>query len=214
MRKAIFAAFVSFFLVAAAGAQALPSRQHRAGGQDTTSTTSTAPGAAGGRFQAIRDARKRQVVERIDERLSALNNQLTTHFGNALDTLENVLNRISSRADKAAAEKGIDVSAVRGAIAGAQTAIANARAAVAAQAAKTYTIIVTTDTKLRGDVGKSRQALHGDLKNVFELVRTAHDAVRNAAVTLAHRMGVPGPGASGASSTIPAETTSTTSTVQ
>lgn len=136
------------------------------------------------RLKIIKDERKKQVVEKIDRSLDALNDKMTKHFLNVLEKLEDILARISERADKAESD-GIDVSLVDAAIALAQTAIDSAKAAVETQAGKTYTLTVNAEDKLRVDVGKARQALHADLRTVYGTVKKAKEAVHAAASTLA-----------------------------
>jgi len=140
-------------------------------------------------LQKVKDERKKAAVERIDIRLDELNERMTNHFSSLLDKLEDVLTRVSSRADKAE-EKGLSVSSVRTAVTEALSAIEAARTAVTDQTGKTYTIVVSSEDNLRVDVGKARQALHGDLAKVRETIRTAHEAVKSAAVLLAqiHRI--------------------------
>ncbi len=62
---------------------------------------------------------------------------------------------------------------------------AAARAAIEAQAGKTYSISVTTEQKLKEAAEAARKALHDDLNKVKEAVKAAHEAVRKAAVALA-----------------------------
>lgn len=136
------------------------------------------------RLETIKDERKKEVVERIDKRMDELNERLLDHFLSVLDKLGGVLVRIAERADSAE-ERGVDVSAVRTAIDEANNAIAMAKSAIETQAGKTYTIQITDEEGLRTDVGRARRALHGDLKAVRLTVKAAHEAVRNAATTLA-----------------------------
>ena len=135
-------------------------------------------------LQKIKDERKKQIVERVDARIDALNDRMTSHYLKVLEQIEDVLSRVATRTDKAAVA-GANVTAVREAIVKAQAAIASARATATAQAGKTYQITVTGDNNLRVDVGKARQALHADLVSVREAVKAAHMAVRDAAVFLA-----------------------------
>jgi DNA repair exonuclease SbcCD ATPase subunit len=129
--------------------------------------------------------RKRAIVERIYDRINALNERMTDHYMDVLDHLEKVLERIESRTAKAELN-GRDVSKVKEAIEKAHEAIEKARKAVKAQAEKVYQPPeITTEEKLKLDVGKLRQQLHDDLKAVEKLVKDARDAVRQAAVALA-----------------------------
>ena len=135
-------------------------------------------------LKKIKDERKKQVVEKIDKRLDELNERMVNHFMNILDRLEDVLTRISERADKFE-DRGINVSSVRVAIDTAQKAINNARTAVEAQADKTYKVEIDVEDRLRADVGKARQALHADLAVVRKLIGDTKNAVHDAARTLA-----------------------------
>jgi methyl-accepting chemotaxis protein len=128
---------------------------------------------------------KQKIVERIYERINALNERMTNHYLDVLDHLEKVLERIESRATKAKLN-GRDVSSVETAIEKARQTINNAREAVKIQAEKVYQPPqITTEEKLKLDVGNLRQQLHNDLKAVEKLVKDARDAVRQAAVVLA-----------------------------
>ena len=135
-------------------------------------------------LQKVKDERRREVVERIDVRLDELNARMLDHFSNVLDGLEDVLERIASRADKAEG-RGLDVSTVRTAITDALSSITSARSAVQVQAGKTCIVTVTTENNLRVDVGKARKCLHDNLTVVREAVKAAKEAVRKAATTLA-----------------------------
>ncbi|OGY58953.1 MAG: hypothetical protein A3E61_02490 [Candidatus Colwellbacteria bacterium RIFCSPHIGHO2_12_FULL_43_12] len=135
-------------------------------------------------LQKVKDERRREVVERIDVRLDELNARMLDHFSNVLDRLEDVLERIASRADKAEG-RGLDVSTVRTAITDALSSITSARTAVQVQAGKTCIVTVTTENNLRVDVGKARKCLHDNLTVVREAVKAAKEAVRRAATTLA-----------------------------
>ena len=136
----------------------------------------------------IRDEHKKQAVERINDNLDSINARVTTGFSNALDMLGNVLDRIVKRSDDSEVS-GIDVSSVVAAVVAAQTAIGDARTAVEAQAGKTYPITISTENKLKTDVGKARQALYTDLKTVRDKIRAARDAAYQAARALAKANG-------------------------
>ena len=137
------------------------------------------------RLEKIKDERKKETVEKIDQRIDALNEKMMQHFSNVLDKLEEMLVRISERADKASVERGLDISAVRSAVDKANTVIASARLAIEIQTGKTYTITITTESALKTDVGKTRQAFGADLEKVKDAVKAAHSAVKDAAVALA-----------------------------
>ena len=131
----------------------------------------------------IKDVRKKEVVERIDKSMDELNARMVKHLTEVLDKVEGVLNRISDKTEKARAA-GADVSVVVAAIDQAVNAIREARAAIEAQAGKTYTMNITDEATLKNRVGLARQSLRADLKVVQDAVKAAHEAVRKAAVAL------------------------------
>lgn len=135
------------------------------------------------RLEKVKDEKKKAAVERLDNRFTEINAKMTNHWLNALTRLEELLNKVSSRADKAT-EKGTDVSVVRTAVEKAKTEIASARTALEAQLKKTYPIQVTDETKLKSAVSTTREALNKDLKAVKEAVQKAHKAVVEATKSL------------------------------
>lgn len=136
------------------------------------------------KLKTIKNERKKEAVERIDGRLDALNEKMTNRFSDVLKKIDDLLVRIGERANRAE-ENGVDVSTVRTAIDSASASVEASRAVITAQAGKTYTIAVTTETGLKQDVGKIRQQLSQDLKAVHQMVKAAQEAARKAATTLA-----------------------------
>lgn len=136
------------------------------------------------RLGLVRDERKRQIVERINVNLLNVNDRRISETESLLTEIEDVLMRIISRRDKAAAN-GFDVGTVDGAIGAADAAIESARAAIEEQARRTYIINVTDEATLREKIASIRTAIFEDLRRVREAVRAAHDAVRRAALALA-----------------------------
>jgi len=132
----------------------------------------------------IKDGRKKEIVERANSELNKINERRTNHFSEVLEHLDTVLLNISSRADKAES-RGLNVSAVRAAILGAQGAIATSREAVKTQASKVYSISISTESALRNDTLQARKTLRDDLMKVQETVKSAREAVRQVLVTLA-----------------------------
>jgi len=134
--------------------------------------------------EKIKDERKKEIVERINERLNELNERLTERFNEILDRLETVLTNITTRADSAEI-RGVDVSAVRAAIAAAQSVIDEARVSVADQSAKVYDFEIGSEETLRSDVAAARRAAHEDLSSVRQQIKSSFEAVRKASVSLA-----------------------------
>jgi hypothetical protein len=153
----------------------------------------------------IQDKQKQKTAEQIAGQFDNLNQTWTDHFTKQLDQYSAVLAKIQSRADIAKGA-GKDISSTTAAIQTAQVAITNARAAVAAQAAKTYTIasstLPTTATstssgqeKFMQGLRKSFQSLHTTLfKDLNALsngpMKTVRKAVQNALQTLGKVRGV------------------------
>lgn len=140
-------------------------------------------------LKKINDQRKVYVVENTDKKLEKINDNRTDHLLNVLNQLEKTLAKVNVRISVAEA-KGIDISATKNAALDASKAIVVARTAVETQAAKVYKMTITTETKLKVDVGSTIQKLQNDLKQLRITVQTAHDAVRKAAVALAKAMGL------------------------
>lgn len=155
------------------------------------------------KLKAIKDEKKKQAVQKINDQINALNAKRLEHFTNVLNQIEDVLKKVGNRADKTA-ERGLDVSVAKTNMAAVETAIAAARAAIVVQSAKTYTINVTTEGELKNNTGAVRQALQADLAAVRDLVKAAHEALRNAAVSLAKVPRIDQNGAPAATSTAPA----------
>lgn len=131
-----------------------------------------------GASRQMRDARKKLVVERVQERLNNVNERRTEHFLNVLERLSTILDKIESRTEKAKTE-GKEVAAIESAITSARTAILTAQSAVGAQKAKTYEITVTDDRTAKGEVEATVKQLHADLKSVYDTVVAARQAVHN-----------------------------------
>jgi hypothetical protein len=71
-------------------------------------------------------------------------------------------------------------------ISDARSAIATSQQAVASQAASSYVIQISSENGLRNDVQTTVKQFHTDLKQTFQTVKTARDAVVAAARALAH----------------------------
>lgn len=136
------------------------------------------------RLEKVKDQRKKDVVEKIDNSMDRLNEKMADHFSELITKIEKVLERVGERADRAE-ERGADVSSVRTATNEAILAIKAARTAIEVQAGKTYKMNITDEATLKLKVGEARQALHKDISIVREAVKSAHEAVRKAAVALA-----------------------------
>lgn len=114
------------------------------------------------KLNTIRDGKKKVLVERIDAKLANANAKHTDRFAQVLSNLQAILDKISTDVDKTNAQAAIDA----------------ANTAVEAQAAKTYTITISTETALRSDVGAVTSQLRLDLSATHKLVIDAKQAVQ------------------------------------
>lgn len=131
----------------------------------------------------IKDEKKKIRVENAAENLTELNTEITTKSSENINKIEEVLIAIESRADKATANN-VNVANVRAQIALAETAIADARIAVTAQAGKTYTVTILDESTVKTSVQSTRDLLKKDIDMIRVKIKAAHDATRKAAETL------------------------------
>jgi len=139
----------------------------------------------------LQNEEKAEIVERIYDNLNRLNDQIVTRLLVKIDQIEEVLERVKSRTDKAQ-EAGLDVSGVREAIVVAEEAIENARAAAETQAGNVYEITIGDEASLRTDIKPVRDRLQSDLEALRQKVVLAREAVREAITTLAQVRGIEG----------------------
>jgi len=140
-------------------------------------------------LRLLEDQRKVPIVERIYNNLNRLNDQIVTQLLAKIDQIEEVLERVKSRTDKAQ-EADLDVSGVREAIAVAEAAIKKARTTAETQAGKIYEIVISDEANLRTDVKPGRDQLQSDLEALRQQVVLAREAVREAITALAQVRGI------------------------
>lgn len=136
------------------------------------------------RLQTIRNEKKKAAVERIDIKIANMNEAQTVRFTTVLTKLQSILDRVSQKV-KTAAANGKDTTAADATILGAQTAIDGAKAAVSAQAAKTYTVQISDEATLRNSVGTTTSQFRKDLRDVHKAVVDVKQAVQKAVSELA-----------------------------
>jgi len=137
----------------------------------------------------LQDQRKAPIVERIYDNLNRLNDQIVTQLLAKIDQIEEVLERVKSRTDRAQ-EAGLDVNGVREAIAIAEEAIKKTRITAETQAGKIYEIVISDEANLRTDVKPERDQLRSDLEALRQQVVLAREAVREAITALAQVPGI------------------------
>ena len=114
------------------------------------------------KLQTIKDEKKKALVERIDAKLAAVNTKHTDRYTHVLGNLQTILDKMSEDVDKTDAQAAIDA----------------AKTAVETQAAKTYTITISSDLALRSDAGTVTSQLRLDLVATHKTVVDAKQAVQ------------------------------------
>lgn len=129
------------------------------------------------KLSQFKDKKKAEVTQKVSNNLNKINKNRTDHFLKFLDKVAGVLNKLETRVNGAV---GKDTASAKAAIADARASLASAKAAVQAQAAKDYTITVSSETKVRSDVTLVRDRLHQDLQAIRKQVVDAKQSVANA----------------------------------
>lgn len=131
----------------------------------------------------LSDERKANLVERLDSMLATVNENRIQAYSNILQNVVAILNRIIQRT-QAASDNGVDISVVNERITAAQEAIDSAEEKLLEQAGNEYTVVLSDDETPGTSVRTAKDELKTDLQIVFQAVRDAHQAVRDAAIAL------------------------------
>ncbi len=131
----------------------------------------------------IRDENKQKILEKIDSMMNEVNTKHTVSMTEALNKFSGILDTMASKAGELKT-KGADTTAFDAAMTKARSAIEAAKAKIAEQAAKDYTISISTEDALRSAVGETRSQLEADLHSVRDSVKLAKEAVRDVAKEL------------------------------
>lgn len=121
------------------------------------------------RIQAIKNERKRQVLEKIDENIQAINSKWVLRWNSVLDRLESILGKMEVRADKLE-DAGYDMTEAKEKIAEADTLISEARSVISQQEAKLYLLEIGTEENLGESVSAEIAVLREDLQIARESV--------------------------------------------
>lgn len=136
-------------------------------------------------LELIKDERKQEIAERIDTRLTGLNQRRTGHYLEVLDKMRMILNKLQAKVDAAAAN-GADVATAQTALDAAEAAIETAEEAVVAQADNDYTAVIEGEETLRLNMGTASAKLKQDLKAVHNLLVATRQTLAQAARVVAH----------------------------
>lgn len=131
------------------------------------------------RLETFKDRKKAEATDRLNQNLTSLNKKVTEQMLKYLDRMRAILTKLEARVNSAKPDVK-DVSTAKEAIADAGAVINSATAAVSSQAEKDYTITVSSETKVKGDIQKVRVELHTDLKTIRQMVVDAKQALANA----------------------------------
>ena len=134
-------------------------------------------------LKTLKDETKKQIAEKISERLTTSNTNATNRMFEVIDKLNEIMLKIESKIDNAKTN-GIDTTVQDAGVQNAKSAIEAASDAITEQAAKEYIITVGDDTTLRSDVETIVSQQKQDLRTTYELVRSAKQAVRQVAKSL------------------------------
>lgn len=135
-------------------------------------------------LQKIKDVRKQQVVENINDKIVSINEKYTGKWSDSLDKMQTNLTALQAKATSTSAGVQTDITA-------AQTAITVAKTAVSAQAGKTYSIQVVSDATLRTTVGQTVTEFRTDLLGVQKQVMAAHTAIQKVRMDLGENSAMP-----------------------
>lgn len=123
------------------------------------------------KLEKFKDKKKAEAADRINTNLNRINQNQTDQMLKYLDKMSAILTKLETSTGS------------QSAIADSRASIASATAAVKAQAAKDYTISVTSESTVKSDAQKARGQLHTDLKNVRQMVVDAKQSVAKAIKT-------------------------------
>jgi hypothetical protein len=128
------------------------------------------------KIETIKDERKKQLTEKIDNRMTTVNKNQTDRMLKALERLTEHVNKLEERIIKTE-ENSAEVSAIEKLIETAKTAISDAMAIVEEQAAKDYAFTITDEANLGQSIKASYDVLSSDLKKAQESLVKAKEAV-------------------------------------
>ena len=122
------------------------------------------------KLQAFKDKRKAEVAERVNTNLNRINQNQTAQMLKHLEKMSMLLDKVEAR---------VNQSAAKDAIAESRAKITAATEAVKTQAAKDYTLTVTSESAVRKDAESLRTQLKTDLMAVRKQVIEAKQSISN-----------------------------------
>lgn len=131
------------------------------------------------KLAAIKEQRKKQLLQRIQDKTAQINTKRTDFMSAVLEKLASILARSEARVSDAKS-RGINTTAAESAIAIAKQKIDQAKSSLESQAGQTYSLEIQSETTLKATVGQTVSELESDLKSAHALVVAAKQAVSDA----------------------------------
>lgn len=135
------------------------------------------------KLNELKDKRKEAIAERVDKRIDELNKKHTERLAKALEQMSDILGRLEDKVASASSE-GKNTASASAAIETAKTAVSAAQTAVSDQSAKDYAPDITDETTLRQVFTQAFSTFKSDMLAVHKQVQDAKQAVRTAAVAV------------------------------
>ena len=135
------------------------------------------------RLQTIKNDAKRQIIEKLTEKMNRVNSRRVDHWRKILARLTDILDRIKAT-DKHSSELDAAVSQ-------AEVKLASASAAVEAQSTREYTVNIASESALKINAGKAISAEQHDFQSVLKQINDAKQSVHKALMLLKRTFGGP-----------------------
>lgn len=130
------------------------------------------------KLEAFKDKKKAEVAERVNTNLNKINQNQTAEMLKHLGKMSELLDKIEARVNSGSPDVK-DPTAAKSAITESRAKIAAAIDAVKAQAAKDYTLQITSESKVKSDAQALRNQLHADIQAIRKQVIDAKQSVSN-----------------------------------
>lgn len=136
-------------------------------------------GALKAKLEKFRDQKKAALAERINANINTINQNRVKQWEKNLNSMSTILDKLDNRIKRGTSDIK-DTEAAKSAIDLARTTIASASSAVSTQAQNSYTVNVTSESKIKADVKLQRDKLHNDISSVRKLLVEAKQRVADA----------------------------------
>ncbi len=139
--------------------------------------------SASAKLREFKDKKKATLVERLSSQLNMLNQKHTEIMGRNVNRMTEILNKLQTKSSESSDSARLATN--QQAIDSAKTAIAAAQAAVVAQQARDYTIVVSSEATAKADVQAKKEQLRSDIKQTQQQIVDARQALSVAIRTVA-----------------------------